>query len=140
MGCDNPWGNSWTIEVFAAETLFYFPYPFQLPKSFLISTGKNDLRLKLLLMKSLAVHEQEKKLNLDEFFNKVNVSNNQLIKIKKSIIQLLDELVKNKIIDNEVGFVLKSGGEKDLLIKNLTTSNITRRIKYIKFYEKIQRF
>lgn len=91
-------------------------------------------------MKSLAVHEQEKKLNLDEFFNKVNVSNNQLIKIKKSIIQLLDELVKNKIIDNEVGFVLKSGGEKDLLIKNLTTSNITRRIKYIKFYEKIQRF
>ena len=140
VGCDNPSGNSWTIEVFAAETLFCFPYPFQLPKSFLISTGKNDLRLKLLLMKSLAVHEQEKKLNLDEFFNKVNVSNNQLIKIKKSIIQLLNELVKDKIIDNEVGFVLKSGGKKDQLIKNLTTFDITRRIKYIKFHEKIQKF
>ena len=91
-------------------------------------------------MKSLAVHEQEKKLNLDEFFNKVNVSNNQLIKIKKSIIQLLNELVKDKIIDNEVGFVLKSGVKKDQFIKKLTTFDITRRIKYIKFHEKIQKF
>jgi hypothetical protein len=60
--CQNSSGNSWSIEVFAAEELFYFPYPFQLPKSFLISTHKNDLRLKLQLMKSLAVHEQEKKI------------------------------------------------------------------------------
>ena len=91
-------------------------------------------------MKSLAVHEQEKKLNLDEFFNKVNVSNNQLIKIKKSIIELFKELVKDKVIGNEVGFVLKSGRKKDQLIKNLTTFDITRRIKYIKFHEKIQKF
>ena len=90
-------------------------------------------------MKSLAVHEQEKKLNLIEFFNKVNASNNQLIKIKKNIIQLLNELVEDKIIDNKAEFVLKSGGKKDLLIKNLTTFDITRRIKYIKFHEKIQK-
>ena len=117
------------IEVFAAESLFCFPYPFQLPKSFLISTRKNDLRLKVRLMKSLAIHEQEKRLDLDEFFNRVNVPNNQLIQIKKSIIQLLNELVENKIIYNEVGIVLKSGKKKDQLIKNLTTSDITRRIK-----------
>ena len=49
-------------------------------------------------MKSLAVREQEKRLDLDEFFNRVNVPNNQLIQIKKSIIQLLNELVGNKII------------------------------------------
>jgi len=138
VGCENPSGNSWSIEVFAAEALFFFPYPFQLPKSFLISTRKNDLRLKLRLMKSLAVHEQEKRLDLDEFFNRVNVPNNQLIQIKKSIIQLLNELVENKIIYNEVGVVLKSGKKKDQLIKNLTTSDITRRIKYIKFHEKIK--
>ena len=33
--CENPSGNSWVIEVLAAEELFCFPYPFQLPKSFL---------------------------------------------------------------------------------------------------------
>ena len=137
VGCENLSGNSWSIEVFAAEALFCFPYPFQLPKSVLISTRKNDLRLKLQLMKSLAVHEQEKRLDLDEFFNRVNVANNQLIQIKKSIIQLLNELVENKIIHNEVRLVLKSGKKKDQLIKNLTTSDITRRIKHIKFHEKI---
>jgi hypothetical protein len=139
VGCENPSGNSWIIEVFAAEAIFCFPYPFQLPKSFLISTRKNDLRLKLRLMKSLAVREQEKRLDLDEFFTRVNVPNNQLIKIKKSIIQLLNELVEDKIIHNEVEFVLKSGKKKDQLIKNLNTSDITRRIKYIKFQEKIKK-
>ena len=138
VGCANPSGNSWIIEVFAAESIFCFSYPFQLPKSFLVSTCKNDLRLKLQLIKSLAVHEQEKRLDLDEFFNRVNVPNSQLIEIKKSIIQLLNELVEDKIIHNEVGLVLKSGNKKDQLIKNLATSDITRRIQHIKFHEKIK--
>jgi hypothetical protein len=136
--CQNPLGNSWVIEVLAAEELFWFPYPFQLPKSFLISRHKNDLRLKLRLMKSLAVREPEKRLDLDEFFKRVNLPNKQLIQIKKSILQLLNELVENQIIHNEVGIVLKSGKKKDQLIKNLTTSDITRRIKDIKFHEKIK--
>ena len=89
-------------------------------------------------MKSLAVHEQEKKLGLDEFFKRVNVPNRQLIQIKKSIIELLNELVKNQIIHNKVEIVLKSGKKKDQLINKLTTSDITRRINYIKFDEKIK--
>ena len=63
-------------------------------------------------MKSLAVHEQEKKLDLDEFFKRVNVPNKQLIQIKKSIIQLLNKLVENQIIHNKVEIVLKSGKKK----------------------------
>lgn len=139
IGCENPLGNSWYIEVFIADTLFYFPYPFKFPKYFLVSTGKHDLRLKLLLIKSLAVRKQEKTLNIGTFFNKVNVSNNQLIKIKKNIIHLLNELVKDKIIDNEVVFLFKSGLEKKLLVKKLTALDITRRIEFIKFHEKIQK-
>ena len=91
-------------------------------------------------MKSLAVHEQEKRVDIDKFFNKVNVPNNQLIQIKKSIILLLNELVENKIIHNEVRLILKSGKKKDQLIKSLTTSDITRRIKHIEFHEKIENF
>jgi hypothetical protein len=136
--CQSPSGNSWVIEVLAAEELFWFLYPFQLPKSFLISTHKNDSRLKLRLMKSLSVREPEKRLDLDEFFKRVNLPNKQLIQIKKSIIQLINELIENQIIHNEVGIVLKSGEKKDQLIKNLTTSDITRRIKHIKFHEKIK--
>ena len=89
-------------------------------------------------MKSLAVHEQEKKLDLDEFFKKVSVPNKQLIQIKKSIIQLLNKLVENQIIYNKVEIVLKSRKKKDQFINKLTTSDITRRISYIKFNEKIK--
>ena len=100
--CKNPSGNSWVIEVLAAEELFCFPYPFHLPKSFLCSGSKNDLRLKVRLMKSLAVSDQTKRLDLEEFFNTINVRNNPLIQIKKNIIQLLNELVENKIIQNKI--------------------------------------
>lgn len=86
-------------------------------------------------MKSLAVSKSEKTLDLEEFFILINLRNNQLIKIKKNIIQLLNELVENKIIQNAVEIVLKSGKRKNRLIQNLTLSDITRRIKYLKFYE-----
>lgn len=74
-------------------------------------------------------------MDLEEFFNPINLRNNQLIQIKKNIIQLLNELTENNIIQNEVEIVLKSGKRKDQLIQNLTISDITRRIKYLKFYE-----
>jgi len=138
--CNNPSGKSWVVEVLVAEELFSFPYPFQLPKSFLNSANKHDLRLKIRLMKSLAVSEREKRLDLQEFFNKVSSSipNNHLIQIKKNIIKLLSELVENNIILTKIKIELKSGKNKDHSIQNLTISDITRRIKYIKFYEKIK--
>lgn len=49
--CSNPYGNSCVIEVFASEELFYFLYSFQLPTSFLHSRSKNDLQLKVRLIK-----------------------------------------------------------------------------------------
>ena len=136
--CENPSGKAWIVEVFVAGELFWFPYPFQLPKSFLISRQKNDLRLKIRLMKALAVNKQKKILDLQEFFNTINVSNKRLIEIKESIIQLLKELVKDKIIHNQLEIVLKSGKKKEVLIKFLTVSDITRRIKYLKFTENLK--
>ena len=61
-----------------------------------------------------------------------------MIQIKKSIIQLLNKLVENQIIHHKLEIVVKSGKNKDHLIQNLTTSDITRRIRYIKFHEKIK--
>lgn len=122
--CENPSGKAWVVEVSAAEELFWFPYPFQLPKSFLISRQKNDLRLKIQFMKALAVSAQEKTLDLQEFFNKINVPNKYLIGIKESIIELLKELVKDKIIHNQLEIILKSGKKKEVLITFLTASDI----------------
>ena len=134
--CENPSGKLWVIEVLVAEELFYFPYPFQFSKSFLCSANKNDLRLKVRIIKSLARRSKpEKTLDLEEFFNTINLRNKQLRKTKENIIQLLNELAENNIIQNAVEVILKSGKKKDQLIQNLTISDITRRIKYLKFYE-----
>ena len=136
--CENQSTKAWVVKVFAAEELFWFSYPFQLPKSFLIAGQKNDLRLKVWFIKSLAVNEQKKILDLQEFFNTINVSNKRLIGIKESIIQLLKELVEDKIIYNLLEIILKSGKKKDISIKYLTASDITRRIKHLKFTENIK--
>ena len=69
---------------------------------------------------------------LQKFFNTINLPNNQLIQIK---IQLLNELVDNKIIKTELEIIPKKGKNKHILIKNLTISNISRRIKYLKLTE-----
>jgi len=139
VGCENPLGNSWMIEIFAAEELFYFPYPFQLPRYFLFSMHINDRRLKLRFLKSLAVSNQEKTLDLEEFFGIVNLPNKQLIQIKKSMIKLFKGLVESNTIQNEIEIVLKSGKKTEQLIENLTSYHITQRIKYIKFHEKIKK-
>ena len=49
-------------------------------------------------MKSLAVSDQKKKLYLEEFSNTINVCNDPLNQTKKNLIQLLSELVENKVI------------------------------------------
>lgn len=90
-------------------------------------------------MKSLAVSERKKRLDLQEFFNPINYQNTALVQIKKNIIKLFNELVENEIIQNEVEIILKSGKNKNHLIQNLTTSDITRRIKSIKFHEILQK-
>jgi predicted oxidoreductase len=89
-------------------------------------------------MKSLAIRDKEKIFDSEEFFNPINVRNTDLIKIKENMIQLLKELLKKKIIYNQLEIVLKSGKKKDGFIKNLTASDITRRIKYLKFTENIK--
>ena len=63
-------------------------------------------------MKSLAVSDQEKVLDLQEFFNTSNVSNKRLIEIKENLIKLLKELVEDKIIYNQLRIILKSGKKK----------------------------
>ena len=58
---------------------------------------------------------QKKRLDIEEFFNTINVVNDPLIQIKKNLVRLLSELVENKIIQNKVEISLKSGKKKILL-------------------------
>ena len=124
--------------IYVAEELFWLPYPFHLSKSFLISKQKNDLRLKIQFIKALTVSDQKKILDLQEFFNAINVSNKRLVIIKESILYLLKALVKDKIIHNQIEILFKNSKKEEVLIEFLTASDIKRRIKYLKFTENIK--
>lgn len=128
------------MKVCVSEHLFWFRYPFQLPKSFMVFEQKNDLRLKIRLIKALAINRQNKSLDLEKLFSTVNVSNTNLIKIKKQTIKLLKELVKHKIIHNQLETIYKSDRKKQILLESITISNITRRVKYLNFSENIDNF
>jgi hypothetical protein len=132
---NNTFRNSWVIEVFVVEELFNFSYPFVFSKSFLCGGHKNDLRLKLLLIQSLSVKDQQKKLDIQELFERVSVSNSRMVRVKEKLIQLLQELVENKSLRPEIQIISKGGKKKHVQLKNLTSSIITRRIKYLKFNE-----
>ena len=137
--CESRNGNVWILEVLVVEELFYFLYPFNFPNSFLGSGSKNALRLKVLFIKSLSVSGRKKTLDIEEFFKQIKLPNNNLlISIKKIMLQLLNDLYENKFIHNEVEIVLKSGRTRTIPIKDLTISDITRRIKHIKLYEIIK--
>lgn len=132
-------GKSWVVEVYLVEELFFFQYPFQLPALFLQLTHTNELRLKIRLIKSLAVSQSNKRLDLQEFFTMVHLPNYRWIQIKKYLIQLFKELVEAQIIWNKIQIVLNSGNRKEKWIHELTGSDITRRTHYIKFEETIRK-
>ena len=85
------------------------------------------------MIESLAVNEQEKILDLEEFFNRINVRNNQLIRIKKNMTELLQELVENKIIRNELEIILKSGKKYCLIKLYFTIQNRSKIQLYCGF-------
>lgn len=74
VNCKNPGKNDRVIEIFIAEELLTSAYPFNLLDSFLHSNSKNDLRLKILFIKSLAVSGRLKTLDLAKFFLNTNDS------------------------------------------------------------------
>lgn len=59
--------------------------------------------------------------------------------MKEKLIQLLQELIENKIIEPELQIIYKNGKEKQVHIDKLVTSTINKRIQYLKFNEIIKK-
>ena len=103
----------WTIIMAIGEEFYFYQYPFFFPNSFLIYKNKYDLEIKLQLIESFSQVELEKKLLVKEFLNQFCVSNKDLTKIKKQLIEFLFTLKYSELIKNQ--FILTS--KMDLLNK-----------------------
>ena len=78
---DNPFGNCWFIKIFVVEELLNFSDLFVFSKSFLCAESKNDFRLKLLLIQSLSVKDLQKRLDIEEFFERVSASSSRMVQM-----------------------------------------------------------
>ena len=127
--------NKFEIQVLMSKEFILFSYPFIFPSQFLHYSTKNEMKLKLFIIKSFAIIEYEKELNLEEFFNSIQIQNKHLKKVKLKLIELLKILVQLEIIENRIDIFSKKGKQVCCYIKDLKMSQITKRIKVIKFYE-----
>ena len=85
-----------------------YQYPFFFPNSFLIYKNKYDLEIKLQLIESFSQVELEKKLLVKELLNQFCVSNKDLTKIKKQLIDSVSRLKDSGLIENEFSLTFKN--------------------------------
>ena len=91
------------------EEFYFYQYPFFFPNSFLIYKNKYDLEIKLQLIESFSQVELEKRFPVKKFLNQFSVSNKDLTKIKKQLIDSFFELKDSELIENEFILTSKNG-------------------------------
>lgn len=82
--------------------------------------------------------DQKKTFDFQEFFDQVSVKSSHMIQIKKSMIQLVDELVEEELIQLELQIIYKNWKKRQIRIEELTNCIISKRIQYFKFNEIIK--
>ena len=98
----------WVVIMAIGEEFYFYQYPFFFPNSFLSYKNKYDLEIKLQLIESFSQVELEKKLLVKEFLNQFCVSNKDLTKIKKQLIDSVSKLKDFGLIENEFISIFKN--------------------------------
>jgi len=123
-----------TIIMAIGEEFYFYQYPFFFPNSFLIYKNKYDLEIKLQLIESFSPVELEKRFPVKKFLNQFSVSNKDLTKIKKQLIDSFLILKDSELIENE--FILTSkNGSLNREIADLS-SGLLSRSESLYFWEK----
>jgi len=129
--------NRWVVRVYVHETLYRYPYPFTLSKSFRNYKNKTDCLLKLTLIQAISVKNTKKVFHLSQFLEQLKFSGNHIVNIKQDLIFLIQEVVQQSIIQSKLELVYKNGSIQHLDQDQLTIKKLNRRIKHLIFHEKL---
>lgn len=88
------------------KEFYFYQYPFFFPNYFITYKNKYDLEIKLQLIESFSQVELEKIFPVEKFLNQFSVSNKDLTKIKKQLIDSFLKLKDYELIENK--FLLTS--------------------------------
>lgn len=131
--------NRWFVLIYIIEDLNQYAYPFLLSKSFQNYNNQADCILKLQLIKAISVKGTKKIFHLSDFLEQIKLSNKKIVKVKQDLIFLIQEVVQEEIIQSKIRFVHKNNHIQDLDQDKLNPKQLNRRIKYLIFYENLEK-
>lgn len=112
--------------------LFYYQYPFVLPRSFLHYKSKYDLQVKLELLQSFSSLSLKKEIHIQKFIDQFAISNQKIKRIKKLFVMALKDL--EEFIDPKFEITKTNGS---VLKTNKITLQNMKQSRIISFNEAI---
>jgi hypothetical protein len=116
--------NSWIAKVWIAEELLYYNHPFLFPDFLQRKPTKHEFEVQFKVIQVFSSVDLEKTFYIKEFFQNYpsTLTNQQIAKIKKYFIQLIQIFQEHKLVDSNYKII--SNGklyDKD----ELTSNNIS---------------
>jgi len=127
----------WTITMAIGEEFYFYHYPFFFSDSFLIYKNKYDLEIKLQLIEVFSQVELKKIFPVKKCLNQFSVSNKDLKKIKKQLIDSFFELKDSELIENEFSLTFKNGSLNETKNIRDLSPGLLSKIESLSFWEKI---
>jgi len=85
-------GKFLIVKMSIAKQLFYYQYPYVLPRSFLRYKNKYDLQVKLELLKSFCSLSIKKQIHVEKFIKQFSIPNQRIKEIKILLLKALKDL------------------------------------------------
>jgi len=101
-------GRLWTVNLARAKELYEYKYPFQINEYFLTWKTIYQFQVKSQIITITATDSLKKEFYIQEFLNQFCVSNKDITKIKKQLIDSVSRLKDSGLIENEFSLTFKN--------------------------------
>jgi len=116
--------NSWTVEVWIADELFYYAHPFLLPDLFQVKLTKLQLEVQVHVIRTFSSFDTQKIFYVEEFLQAYpsTLNNQQITSVKRYFIQLMEIFEEHQLIESSYQVILD---DKLYHVDKLLTNNIS---------------
>lgn len=128
--------RSLVFKIAVGEQLYFYNYPFVYCNSLVNYKNKHELLVKLEIIKVISCESIKKEFFVEEFIMGLDISNKKRTEVKRTIINVFEDLVKSKLIEPEFEIVYKKGSSPPEKVSILTPFLITK-ITSIRLYENL---
>ena len=117
--------NSWTVEVWIADELFYYAHPFLLPDLFQVKLTKLQLEVQVHVIRTFSSFDTQKIFYVEEFLQAYpsTLNNQQITSVKRYFIQLMEIFEEHQLIESSYQVILD---DKLYHVDKLLTNNISQ--------------